>query len=343
MPRGVNNIEQNSISKSLFNFLKTISIIMIFISFVGASIELFPAIVFFVSGLAISNRCAKLNGDMRPFYKKPWQIVILIAFPFFWFTTNPITSIELQTDLSQKLRINENQSVVINYEPSYANNLDKLNCYVKNPEIADLRLLLSEDGKLTYELIPKSSGKTSIECVVEDYQTSFEFEVEPQGIIGSDAFALISTIKSELNVKYETFTEKTDGTTRVSSETYNIPNTNLIFDYSILLNEKDSTMINAGFSIRQNGKVTKEEIIEVAKKYFAFLATKTHYKDAQSDVAKSWVEKNIDNFNYNENYTEKTQIGSAEFIINCSEYLYDSPYKLYSVDFRISVPNLVMQ
>ena len=102
-------------------------------------------------------------------------------------TSKNITSMTLETDLSEALQVPNSKDIVISYEPTNADDVDSIACYVADADIADLEVKSTSDGKITYELIPKAKGKTTITCTASDYETTFNLEVSTSELEAKEA------------------------------------------------------------------------------------------------------------------------------------------------------------
>lgn len=102
-------------------------------------------------------------------------------------TSKNITSMTLETDLSETLQVPNSKDIVISYEPANADDVDSIACYVTDTEIADLEVKSTTEGKITYELIPKAKGKTTITCTASEYETTFNFEVSTSELEAKEA------------------------------------------------------------------------------------------------------------------------------------------------------------
>lgn len=134
----------------------------------------------------------KTTKSEAPKSKKPIIIIAVIAiivliFAFGGVKPNNITAFNLKTDLSTALQVPNSKDIVISYEPIDADDIDSIACYVENAEIADLEVKSTSDGKITYELIPKAKGTTSIKCTSSDIETSFDFEVSTSDLEAKEA------------------------------------------------------------------------------------------------------------------------------------------------------------
>lgn len=134
----------------------------------------------------------KTTKNETPKSKKPIIIVAVIAiivliFAFGGVKPNNITAFNLETDLSEALQVPNSKDIVISYEPLDADDIDSIACYVTNGDIADLKVKSNDDGKITYELIPKAKGTTSITCTASDYETTFNFEVSTSELEAKEA------------------------------------------------------------------------------------------------------------------------------------------------------------
>lgn len=98
-----------------------------------------------------------------------------------------VSSMKLETDLSQELQVPNSKDIVISYEPVDAEDSDSIACYVTDSQIADLKVKSTSDGKITYELIPKAKGKTTITCTASEYETSFDFSVSTSELEAKEA------------------------------------------------------------------------------------------------------------------------------------------------------------
>lgn len=178
-------------SKAYYFFLKLLSIFLIVMSLLLSIVMVIPALIFLSFGCWGIHYCAKAKGDTKPFYKKRWQIVIAVLFIILSVSAanmpNNIKSINLETDLSTALQVPNSKDIVISYEPTNADDVDSIACYVTDADIADLEVKSTADGKITYELIPKAKGKTTITCTASDYETTFNLEVSTSELEAKEA------------------------------------------------------------------------------------------------------------------------------------------------------------
>lgn len=178
-------------SKAYYFFLKLLSIFLIVVSLLLSIVMVIPALIFLSFGCWGIHYCAKAKRDTKPFYKKRWQIVIAVLFVVLSVSAanmpKNITSMTLETDLSEALQVPNSKDIVISYSPANADNIDDIACYVKDADIADLEVKSTADGKITYELTPKAKGKTSIICTANDYETKFNFEVSTSELEAKEA------------------------------------------------------------------------------------------------------------------------------------------------------------
>ena len=178
-------------SKAYYFFLRVLSILLIAMGLLLSVASVIPALIATILGCAGIHYCAKAKGDSKPFYKKRWQIVIAVLFIILSVSAanmpNNIKSINLETDLSTALQVPNSKDIVISYEPTNADDVDSIACYVTDADIADLEVKSTSDGKITYELIPKAKGKTTITCTASDYETKFNLEVSTSELEAKEA------------------------------------------------------------------------------------------------------------------------------------------------------------
>ena len=178
-------------SKAYYFFLRVLSILLIAMGLLLSVASVIPALIATILGCAGIHYCAKAKGDSKPFYKKRWQIVIAVLFIILSVSAanmpNNIKSINLETDLSTALQVPNSKDIVISYEPTNADDVDSIACYVTDADIADLEVKSTADGKITYELIPKAKGKTTITCTASDYETTFNLEVSTSELEAKEA------------------------------------------------------------------------------------------------------------------------------------------------------------
>lgn len=188
---GIVNNQNKPKSKLYYLLIKLLSILMIFIGLVITIAEIVVGFIFTAVGCAGIHYCAKVKGNTKPFYKKRWQIVVLIIFILFSiinFTSDKnVFKFNLQTDLSTALQVPNTQEITIQYIPTDAEDVDSIACFVKDTDIADLEVKSIESGKIICELTPKAKGKTSIECTTSNFETSFEFEVSTSELEAKEA------------------------------------------------------------------------------------------------------------------------------------------------------------
>lgn len=187
----MNMNNQKPKSKTYYVFIRIISVILIILSLLLSIVNVPLALVGICIGCWEMHYCAKAKGDTKPFYKKGWQIFVIVLFLVLSISaaniSKNIKSIILETDLSQELQVPNSKDILISYEPADADNAEDIACYVSDTKIADLKLKSSDNGKITYELIPKAKGKSTIKCTAGDYQTTFEFAVSTSELEAKEA------------------------------------------------------------------------------------------------------------------------------------------------------------
>ena len=80
---GFANNQNKPKSKLSYLLIKLLSILMIFMGFVMTIAEIVVGLIFTAIGCAGIHYCAKVKGNTKLFYKKRWQIVVLIIFILF--------------------------------------------------------------------------------------------------------------------------------------------------------------------------------------------------------------------------------------------------------------------
>lgn len=134
----------------------------------------------------------KTTKNETPKSKKPIIIlsviaIIVLILAFGGVKPNNITAFNLESDLSEALQVPNSKDIVISYTPANADDIDSIACYVTNADIADLKVKSTSDDKITYELIPKAKGKTTITCTASEYETTFDFEVSTSELEAKEA------------------------------------------------------------------------------------------------------------------------------------------------------------
>ena len=127
----------------------------------------FIRILLFVISCCIFNYKGKQSGNTKPFYKKPWQIILAVLFIYVISRgafKNNIDEITLKTDLSTALQVPTEQTVVFNYEPADADNADDIKLHITDTSILAGEIKSNEDGKVTCILTPKAEGSVYVTC-----------------------------------------------------------------------------------------------------------------------------------------------------------------------------------
>ena len=116
-------------------------------------------ILLFVIGCTFFNVLGIQKGNTKPFYKKPWQIILAVLFIYVISRgafKNNIDEITLKTDLSTALQVPNEQTVVFNYEPADADNADDIKLHITDTSILSGKIKSNKDGKVTCILTPKA-------------------------------------------------------------------------------------------------------------------------------------------------------------------------------------------
>ncbi len=124
-------------------------------------------ILLFVIGCTFFNVLGIQKGNTKPFYKKPWQIILAVLFIYVISRgafKNNIDEITLKTDLSTALQVPTEQTVVFNYEPADADNADDIKLHITDTSILSGEIKSNEDGKVTCILTPKAEGSVYVTC-----------------------------------------------------------------------------------------------------------------------------------------------------------------------------------
>ena len=104
-------------SKAYYFFLRVLSILLIAMGLLLSVASVIPAFIATAIGCWGIHYCAKAKGDTRPFYKKRWQIVIAVLFVILAVSAanmpKNITSMTLETDLSEALQVPNSKDIVI--------------------------------------------------------------------------------------------------------------------------------------------------------------------------------------------------------------------------------------
>lgn len=154
-------------SKAYYFFLRVLSILLIAMGLLLSVASVIPALIATILGCWGIHYCAKAKGDIKPFYKKPWQIILAVLFIYVISRgafKNNIDEITLKTDLSTALQVPTEQTVVFNYEPADADNADDIKLHITDTSILAGEIKSNEDGKVTCILTPKAEGSVYVTC-----------------------------------------------------------------------------------------------------------------------------------------------------------------------------------
>ena len=148
------------------NTIEAIALLLVLAGFIYWG-NILVRILLFVIGCTFFNVLGIQNGNTKPFYKKPWQIILAVLFIYVISRgafKNNIDEITLKTDLSTALQVPTEQTVVFNYEPTDADNADDIKLHITDTSILAGEIKSNEDGKVTCVLTPKAEGSVYVTC-----------------------------------------------------------------------------------------------------------------------------------------------------------------------------------
>ena len=148
------------------NTIEAIALLLVLAGFIYWG-NILVRILLFVVGCIFFNVLGIQNGNTKPFYKKPWQIILAVLFVYVISRgafKNNIDEITLKTDLSTALQVPTEQTVVFNYEPADADNADDIKLHITDTSILAGEIKSNEDGKVTCILTPKAEGSVYVTC-----------------------------------------------------------------------------------------------------------------------------------------------------------------------------------
>lgn len=158
---------RNSQDSSKHRILQIIGILLTAWGIILTATEPIPGLVWTAIGCwCLHRRAAKIYSDGKPFYRRRWQIVVVILYLFCAFLaampSSSISKINIDGSAPQSLAIPDSETIVYTYSPIDAD--DEVSCISSNKDIASVEVKSVEDGKIVCVVTPLAAGETTISC-----------------------------------------------------------------------------------------------------------------------------------------------------------------------------------
>ncbi len=158
---------QNPKNSNNHRVLQVIGILLIVWGLIlTASEPVFGLIWTAIGCFCLHKRAAKIYADEKPFYRRRWQLVVVVLYLFFAFLavmpSSTISEISIDGSTPQSLAVPDSKKIIYTYSPEDAD--DEVSCTSSNPDIASVEVTSADDGKIICVVTPLAAGETTISC-----------------------------------------------------------------------------------------------------------------------------------------------------------------------------------